>query len=210
MLAAGGIGLAMSVRAVTHLRKEESMKSQSRTKSQDAISLLTEDHKRVQKLFKEFEKLTKQDTDDGKDDLAQMICAELTVHAQIEEEILYPAASEVLEESDLIDEAEVEHASAKDLIEQIESMQAGDELFDARVTVLGEYVNHHIKEEQDEMFPKLKKSDLDLEILGEQLQERKSELMADMGMGELLKESGSMQSRSKRSKDTHKSSTRSH
>lgn len=185
------------------------MKSQSRTKSQDAITLLTDDHKKVQKMFKEYEKLAEKGSDDDKDELARTICAELTVHAQIEEEILYPAASEVLEESDLIEEAEVEHASAKELIAQIESMQVDEELFDAKVTVLGEYVNHHIKEEQDEIFPKLKKSDLDLDVLGVQLQERKTELMAEMGIDELLKESGSMRGKSKGGKDSRKS-THSH
>ncbi len=163
------------------------MTTKSQSKPQDAITLLTSDHKKVQKLFKEYEKLVKQDSDEGKSELAQQICAELSVHAQIEEELLYPAAREVLEEKDLLDEAEVEHASAKELIAQIESMHAGDELFDAKVTVLGEYVNHHVKEEQGEMFPKLKKSDLDLEALGEEMKQRKTELIADMGMEELLK-----------------------
>jgi hemerythrin-like domain-containing protein len=102
------------------------------------------------------------------------------VHAQIEEEIFYPAAREALKEQDLIDEATVEHASAKDLIAQIEQAQAGDELFDAKVIVLGEYIKHHVKEEHNEMFPKLKKTKLDLKALGEQLAERKEALMAEM------------------------------
>lgn len=162
------------------------MTTQSRSKGTDAITLLMEDHKKVQKMFKEFEKLSKQEDEEGKDELARLICAELTVHTQIEEEIFYPAAREALDEQDLLDEAEVEHASAKDLIEQIESMRAGEELFDAKVTVLGEYVNHHIKEEQDEMFPKIKKSELDLEALGEEMSQRKTELMAEMGMEEQM------------------------
>lgn len=181
------------------------MKSQSHTKSQDAITLLTDDHKKVQKMFNDYAKLAEKGSDDDKDELARTICAELTVHAQIEEEILYPAAGEVLDEIELIEEAEVEHASAKELIAQIESMQVDEELFDAKVTVLGEYVNHHIKEEQDEMFPKLKKSDLDLDVLGVELQERKTELMAEMGIDDLLKESGSMRGKSKGGKDSRKS-----
>lgn len=180
------------------------MTTKSQSKTQDAITLLTEDHKKVQKMFKDYEKLVKQDNDEGKEKLARMICAELTVHAQIEEELLYSAAREVLEDQDLIDEAEVEHDSAKELIAQIESMRSDDELFDAKVTVLGEYVNHHIKEEQGEMFPKLKKSDLDLEVLGDELKQRKSELIADMGMEELLKSGGARQARGKSKHVSHK------
>lgn len=181
------------------------MKSQSSQHKQDAIALLIDDHKKVQKMFKEFEQLTKQDNEDGKDALAETICSELTVHTQIEEEILYPAAREVLNERNLLDEAAIEHASAKELIAQIESMQAGDELFDACVTVLGEYVNHHIKEEQEEIFPKLKKSDLDLDALGGQLQERKDELIAEMGLDGLAKERAAMQGKGKHGKESHKS-----
>jgi hypothetical protein len=151
----------------------------------DAIRLLTEDHKRVQQMFKAFEKL--KDAEDGGDEdksaIVAMACAELTIHAQIEEEIFYPAVREALEEEeDLLDEAEVEHASAKELIAQLAEMQPGDALYDAKFTVLGEYVSHHIKEEQDEMFAKVKKADLDLVELGEELMARKQALMAEMGL----------------------------
>jgi hemerythrin superfamily protein len=148
-----------------------------RPRSQDAIQLLRADHRKVQDLFDQFEKAR---NDDRKAELAQEICTELKVHAQIEEEIFYPAAREALKEQDLIDEATVEHASAKDLIAQIEQSQAGDELFDAKVTVLGEYIRHHVKEEQNELFPKLKKTKLDLKALGQQLAERKETLMAEV------------------------------
>jgi hemerythrin superfamily protein len=93
----------------------------------------------------------------------------LTVHAEAEEEIFYPAAREAIEEQDLLDEAEVEHASAKDLIAQIEAMDSSDPLYDAKVTVLGEYIDHHVEEEEKEMFPKVKKAKLDLEALGEEI-----------------------------------------
>ena len=151
--------------------------------SADAIKLLTEDHKEVRALFKEFEKLRQDEEADGEDKeaLALQICALLTVHTQLEEEIFYPAAREAIEETDLLDEATVEHASAKDLIEQIESMSADEELYDARVTVLSEYVEHHVKEEEGELFPKLKKAGLDLAALGEELSARKQELMAEVG-----------------------------
>jgi hemerythrin-like domain-containing protein len=147
-----------------------------RAKPQDAIQLLRADHRKVQDLFDQFEKAR---GEARKAELAQEICTELKVHAQIEEEIFYPAARAALKDQDLVDEAAVEHASAKDLIAQIEQAQAGDQLFDAKVIVLGEYIKHHVKEEQNEMFPKLKKTKLDLKALGEQLAERKEALMAE-------------------------------
>lgn len=156
------------------------MKSPTKSKATDAISLLTEDHKKVLNLFEDFEKLGDEDDSDSKGELVRQICTELTVHAQIEEEIFYPAVRDAIAEGDLLDEAEVEHATAKDLIAQLESMQPGDELYDAKVTVLGEYINHHVKEEQGEMFPKVKKADLDLVALGEELQQRKDELMDEL------------------------------
>ena len=113
------------------------------------------------------------------------MCKLLTVHAQIEEELFYPAAREALEENEegekLLDEAEVEHASAKELIAQIEDSEEGEDLFEAKVMVLGEYIEHHVKEEENELFPKVSKTDLDLEQLGQELQDRKTELLADAG-----------------------------
>ena len=140
---------------------------------QDAIQLLRADHRKVQDLFEQFEKAR---GDERKAVLAQKICTELKVHAQIEEEIFYPAARGALTKKDLIDEATVEHASAKDLIAQIEQSGPGDELFDAKVTVLGEYIKHHVKEEQNEIFPELKKAKIDLKEIGRQLAERKEAL----------------------------------
>lgn len=144
----------------------------------DAIKLLKDDHREVKAWFKEFEKL---EDDAEKQALAQKICLALTVHTQIEEEIFYPAAREGIEDDDLLDEAEVEHASAKDLITQIQSMTAGDDLYDAKVTVLGEYVNHHVEEEESEMFPECRTADLDLKELGARMAERKAELMKQAG-----------------------------
>jgi hypothetical protein len=149
---------------------------------QDAIQLLTEDHKRVQQMFKTFEQLKESEDEEQKAAIVALTCAALTIHAQIEEEIFYPAARDALDEQDILDEAEVEHASAKDLIAQLADMQPGDELYDAKFKVLGEYVNHHIKEEQDELFRQVKKADLDLKTLGTQLMERQQELMAEMGI----------------------------
>lgn len=156
----------------------------SRSKNPDALSLLMKDHKEVKTLFKKYEKLVKAEAgDDEKKECAETICTLLTVHATIEEEIFYPAAREVLDEQDLVDEATVEHASAKDLIAQIQSMEPSDDLYDAKVTVLGEYIDHHVQEEEEEMFPKCEKSDMDLAELGAELSTRKADLMAEMTEG---------------------------
>ncbi|MBA2658822.1 MAG: hemerythrin domain-containing protein [Nitrosospira sp.] len=149
-----------------------------RTKN-NAIKLLTEDHSKVKKMFKEFAKLSKKDDRTGKEELATQICKELTVHAQLEEEIFYPAVREAIDEDDLMNEAMVEHVSAKDLIAQIQSMAASDPMYDAVVTVLGEYISHHVEEEQNEMFPKVQKSDIDLEELGLEMAERKAASVED-------------------------------
>lgn len=149
----------------------------------DAIALLKQDHRTVEGLFKDFE-----DADEGEQSpIAQRVCQLLTVHAQIEEEILYPAAKEAFdeeEETDLVYEAEVEHGTAKDLIAKIEGMTPEDESFKATVKVLSEYIKHHVKEEENEMFPKLKKTELDLKELGAQLFDRKLALMEQMGIEE--------------------------
>lgn len=154
-------------------------------KSNDAIAMLTNDHKEVKALFKQYDKLVQQDAeDDEKMAIAEEICQMLTVHATVEEEIFYPAAREVLGDDEaLIDEADVEHATAKDLIAQLEGASpADDALFDAKVKVLGEYIDHHVKEEEDEIFPKAKKAKLDTTALGIEMAARKDELMAEMGV----------------------------
>jgi len=123
----------------------------------DACSLLDTDHKNVKKMFTAYEALAGSKAASAaskKRDLAQQICAELTVHTQIEEEIFYPALREALKETDLLDEAEVEHASAKDLIAQIQDAAEIDEMFDAKVKVLGEYIDHHVKEEPTRCSPR--------------------------------------------------------
>jgi hemerythrin superfamily protein len=145
---------------------------------QDAIALLKADHKEVDAMFKAYEKT---DDDAEKQELATKICKALTVHAQIEEEIFYPAAYDAFDEEgdDLVDEAQVEHASAKALIAEIEAMQVGEPLFDAKVKVLGEYIKHHVEEEETEMFPECRDAGMDLKALGQQLLARKEELMAN-------------------------------
>lgn len=163
-------------------RKAAAKKSPAST-TPDAVKLLTADHREVKGLFQQYQELVDHDAeDDDKLVLAQQICTMLTVHAQIEEELFYPAAQEAIKEPDLIDEATVEHASAKDLIAQIEASDPSEELFDAKVKVLGEYIDHHVKEEEGELFPQARKAKVDLQQLGEQLMQRKAELMAEMGM----------------------------
>jgi hemerythrin superfamily protein len=148
-----------------------------------AIDLLVDDHKKVKKLFKDFDKLKEKGDAEDKQALVQEICNELILHTQIEEEIFYPAAREVVEE-DMINEAEVEHASAKDLIEQIQALDPSDPMYDAKVTVLGEYIEHHVEEEETEMFPKMKKSKLDLEALGEEMASMKESSQTSLLAGQ--------------------------
>lgn len=151
-------------------------------KQKDACDLLDADHKAVKKMFNEFEKLTESrgNTREKKRMLADQICQELTVHAQIEEEIFYPAIRKAIKDELMMAEAEVEHMSAKDLIAQIQEMEAGDALFDAKVLVLGEYIDHHVKEERNEMFPKARATKVDLVKMRDALQARKEELMAEL------------------------------
>jgi hemerythrin superfamily protein len=146
------------------------------TKTQDALTLLKEDHRAVEKLFKEFENAK---GDGRKEKLARQICFELTVHTTIEEEIFYPACKGKIDE-DKLKEAYVEHDAAKLLIAEIEAGNGeGDDYFDAKVQVLGEQIDHHVKEEEDELFPEVRKADIDTKALGEQLAARRRELLKD-------------------------------
>ena len=142
----------------------------------DAITLLTEDHENVKSMFEQYEELGDR-AHASKKKLATQICTELTKHATAEEEIFYPAVRAAgKEQEELVDEATVEHASAKELIAQIMDMEPTEELYDAKVKVLGELIEHHVKEEEEEMFPKARKAGLDLETLGQQIAERKAEI----------------------------------
>lgn len=147
-------------------------------KQADAVDLLTDDHFNVATLFKQYEKLAKKSAPAGqRQPLAHRICDMLTAHTTIEEEIFYPAAREAGVDADLVDEADIEHASAKDLIAQIESGNPDDDHYDAKVKVLGEYVTHHVVEEHTEMFTKCRRSGMDLVALRAQLEERKMALL---------------------------------
>src|SRR5678815_1820249 len=148
----------------------------------EALAMLKADHDKVKKLFKQFEKMHEEEEEEQAEQLATQICNELKIHTTLEEEIFYPEVRNAIDDEDLMNEAEVEHASAKELIAQIESMSSGDDKFAAKVMVLGEYINHHVKEEQDEMFPQARKAKVDLAALGERMLARKQELMSQMGM----------------------------
>ncbi len=151
-------------------------------KTQDAVAILMADHKKVKKLFSDFKKIKDGGDSDEKSEIVEQICNELKVHAEIEEEIFYPAVREAIDDSDLMDEALVEHAGAKELIAQLEHADPEEDLYDAKVTVLGEQIDHHVAEEEGTMFPKAKKSKLDTAALGERMLERKTALMKQLGM----------------------------
>lgn len=158
-------------------RKASSSTPRTRGKQPDAIALLKADHRQVEVWFAQFSKAKNAQK---KGQLATLICDALTVHTRIEEEIFYPAFIEATGDKATHHEAVVEHAGAKNLIEEIRGMSPGDDYFDAKVTVLSEMIKHHVKEEEQPggMFAEARKSDLDLQALGEELAARKDELHA--------------------------------
>ncbi|HSC67782.1 MAG TPA: hemerythrin domain-containing protein [Cellvibrio sp.] len=155
----------------------QSQRKTTSAKPKDATALLRADHKLVASLFEQYESAK---TVSKKKALVAQICQELTVHAQIEEEIFYPQVQDALNDHELVPEAVVEHATLKDLIAQIEDAEPDGEMYDARVKVLSEYVKHHVREEQSEIFPKVKKTNLDLTAIGEELTQRKEELLGKL------------------------------
>jgi hemerythrin superfamily protein len=156
-------------------RAKTARKTDTAVRAQDAIALLKADHRQVEQWFEQFEK-----TKDGdrKQDLASKICNALKVHTTIEEEIFYPAFLEATEDKDLHHEAEIEHEGAKELIGKIEASSPDDDYFDSKVKVLSEMIKHHVKEEEQPggMFAEARKSEMDLDALGEQMAQRKAEL----------------------------------
>jgi hypothetical protein len=143
-----------------------------------AVTLLKKDHRQVEEWFDEYEQL---DTNEEKRALFEKIALALKVHTKIEEEIFYAEERGDVED-DMLDEAQVEHDGAKKLIAEIEAMQPGEDLYDAKVKVLGEYIKHHVKEEEQPggIFAQAKKGEEDLEEMGERLKARKEELMTEM------------------------------
>ena len=145
----------------------------SNTKSIDAIKLLKDDHKTVDGLFEDFEATN---SDKKKKSIVDELCKELTIHAQVEEEIFYPAVQNALKDHELVPEATVEHGSLKQLIAAVKGVEPSGDMYDAKIKVMSEYVKHHVKEEETEMFPKAKSSKLDMGELGKQMSARKEQL----------------------------------
>ena len=145
---------------------------------------MTADHEQVNQLFEEFKELKEEGSNEEKSAVVEQICNALTVHTQLEEEIFYPAVRKAIEAADLMDEALVEHAGAKELIAQLREMDPEDDLYDAKVTVLGEQIDHHVEEEEGEMFPKAKKAKVDTAELGAKIAKRKAALLEEMGIAD--------------------------
>ena len=144
--------------------------------NQDAVQFLKAEHRQVKKAFEKYQNLGSR-AFASKKKLADEICQDLLLHTQVEEEIFYPAFRQAVKDAKaMADEAKVEHDVAKELINQIQSMESEDELFDAKVKVLSEYINHHVKEEEEEMFPAIRDTGVDVQSLGERMQTRKEEL----------------------------------
>jgi hemerythrin superfamily protein len=146
-----------------------------------ALEMLTSDHRKVEDLFAKFEEMKEED-DASRVAIAQRVCSELTVHAQIEEDLLYPWLRENMDDTDMVAEAYIEHATAKQLIAEIMQVGEPDEEYDAKVKVLSEYIKHHVKEEEGEIFPSVASEEEELDELGQEMFARKAELMAEMGM----------------------------
>jgi hemerythrin superfamily protein len=147
----------------------------------ELLAQLKEDHKRVRKAYRDFQKLDPEQDREDCEVLVQEVLRDLTVHMALEEELLYPAARNALKEVDLIDEAEVEHESAHALMDQLQRLEGQDDKHAARFGVLCEYVLHHVKEEEGELFPALEKAKLDWHGLSMRIAQRRAELSAEEG-----------------------------
>jgi hemerythrin superfamily protein len=167
------------------------------------------DHRKVEDLFERYES-EKDSGEDTRRDIAQQICNELTVHAQVEEELFYPWLRKNLDDQEMVEEAQIEHNTAKDLIAQIEESESVDEAFNARVKVLSEYIKHHVKEEENEIFPEVRGQKDELDELGQEMTARKGELMEELGITpepEDEEESEDMASQGARGKSGSREST---
>jgi hemerythrin superfamily protein len=149
--------------------------ARTRSKGLGAIEMLKQDHSKVEKAFKEFEKMDRADAGACRE-LVMAVCEDLKVHTTLEEDLFYPAVREALEDEDIMNEAAVEHETARMLIEQLENMQDDDPNYHATFAVLAEYVRHHIREEEEEMFPAARRTGLDFDSLAGRMHERKQQL----------------------------------
>lgn len=164
----------MPVKPRTAVRPPARKRASRRKAAPDAIAMLRDDHRKVAAMFARFARLGHDRA--RKASLVASLCRELSVHARLEEEIFYPAARTVLKDASPVDEADVEHATVKALVADLERAKPGDDHYDAKVKVLGEYVRHHVAEEQDGLFPKLRRTPLDFGVLGERIAARRREL----------------------------------
>lgn len=147
----------------------------------DALEMLKDDHRQVEALFKQYEQLASGDDVAAKEAIATDICEKLTIHAQMEEEVFYPAARQVLDKQQIIDEAEEDHADAKELIAELEEMSAEDDAYDRTVKSLSDAIAHHVEEEEGEMFTKLRQAGMETESIGERMAKWKQEIMDELG-----------------------------
>jgi hemerythrin superfamily protein len=150
----------------------------------DAITMLREDHAALSRLFQAFTEIRDDGSDGEKYDIVEKICDALTIHTELEEDIFYPAVRAVIRDADLMDEALVEHAVAKDLILQLQDMDPGDDLYDAKVAVLARQLARHLEDEETEMLPRVRKTKLDTGELGARMLQRKLELMEEFGIAQ--------------------------
>jgi len=163
------------------MQKSKSGKQVQTNENQRAVlDMLIEDHRRIQELFQSFEDMD--EDEEARRELVQTTCAELTVHAQLEEELFYPAVREEIDEQRLVDEAQVEHGVLKDLITQLEYTEPDDEVYAATFHVLADYANHHIGIEESEIFNQVRESKVDLSALAEEMTERRAELRVQHGL----------------------------
>jgi hemerythrin superfamily protein len=159
-------------------RHEAGAQARAGSNRQDALALLARDHRDLNALFQRY---TSAADATEKSALCARICLLLKAHTRIEEEIFYPAARRRIDDKDLINEALIEHQAAKDLIEEIESADAGDPMIEARMQVLSEQIAHHVQEEENELFPEVQAAEIDLMGLGARLFERRQEVMRELG-----------------------------
>jgi hemerythrin superfamily protein len=154
------------------------MENSNDTRGINALEFLEHKHDEIDELFSQFEEIKDNGDDTQKEELVARICEELTIHAKIEETIFYPAARRAVQEQgqELLDEAAVEHQTLKDIVGRLEMAPTSDPLYDAGVKVLSEYTKHHVREEENELFPKVRQTNLDLQALGQQLAQRQQEL----------------------------------
>jgi hemerythrin superfamily protein len=148
----------------------------------DAVALLTADHRKAKKAFEEFDKGKEQMSDEKKLALVKEVCADLLIHMEIEEKVFYPSVGERIDDEDMMNEAKVEHNGAKDLIAQLGELKPGDPMFDAKFKVLGEQIEHHVEEEEKEMFPQAKQKGADMAALGKRLQSARMKLRSEHGL----------------------------